>query len=467
MAPKMIRLFRHSISTNAFILALLEFCLLTFFVYQNFEALLMVAEGHYFLTCLSFSSLIILIFASLGLYNRDITSNRKIMAVRFLFAIGLLLIIATLINKVVFQMTGGMLYYPSWVLMIRVFIIGFFLFLIRMIYVQTIALRFLRKILVIGAGHMAERLNELFESPNMYGIKFVGFIGVKDEAAEVPAFMSLARNDFNLEKLADLFRQFRAEEIVFAPDDKRGISLEAFLHLKLKGYKIYDFQSFIEQEKGRIEVEHLNMSNFVFTDGFTFGLFHDFVKRFFDLIIAFLIFVITLPIVIVAMICIKIESKGAALFSQERVGLEGKTFQLHKLRSMTMDAEKKSGPKWAAENDERITRIGCILRKTRIDELPQLWNVIKGDMSFVGPRPERPVFVKDLAKKIPYYQERHVVKPGITGWAQINYPYGASLEDAKEKLCYDLYYAKNRSLFLDLTILLQTVRVIIWPTGVR
>lgn len=463
----MIRLFRHSISTNAFILALLEFCLLTFFVYQNFETLLLAGEGHYFLICVSFSILIILVFMSLGLYNRDITTNQKIMAIRFLFAIGLLLIVATCINKIVFHMTGGMLYYPSWVLMLRVFIVGFFLFLIRMIYVQTIALRFLRKILVIGAGRMAERLNELFENPSMHGIKFVGFIGVKDENVGMPAFMSLARDDFKLEKLAELFRQFRAEEIVFAPDDKRGISLEAFLHLKLKGYKIYDFQSFVEQEKGRIEVEHLNMSGFVFTDGFSFGFVHDVLKRAFDLIIASLIFMITLPVIIMAIICIKIESKGPALFSQERVGFEGKPFQLYKLRSMNVDAEKKSGPKWAAENDDRITRIGRILRKTRIDELPQLWNVIKGDMSFVGPRPERPVFVSDLAKKIPYYQERHVVKPGITGWAQINYPYGASLEDAKEKLCYDLYYAKNRSLFLDLTILLQTVRVVLWPTGVR
>jgi lipopolysaccharide/colanic/teichoic acid biosynthesis glycosyltransferase len=162
-----------------------------------------------------------------------------------------------------------------------------------------------------------------------------------------------------------------------------------------------------------------------------------------------------------------VEGKGPVLYRQERVGLRGQVFTLLKFRSMTQDAEVNGSPVWAAQRDPRITRVGWFIRKTRIDELPQLYNVLRGYMSFVGPRPERPYFVNRLAQSIPYYQERHAVKPGITGWAQVNYPYGASLEDARNKLSYDLYYLKNRGLFLDLIILIRTVRVVLWPDGAR
>ena len=190
-------------------------------------------------------------------------------------------------------------------------------------------------------------------------------------------------------------------------------------------------------------------------------------KRAFDIVASGLLLVVTLPIILLTAIAIKLESKGPAFYRQRRVGLYNEGFDILKLRSMRQDAEVAGKAVWAAEDDPRITRIGRFIRKVRIDELPQTWTVLKGEMSFVGPRPERPQFVQQLEEQLPFYAERHMVKPGITGWAQINYPYGASIEDARHKLEYDLYYAKNYSPFLDMLILLQTLRVVLWPAGAR
>ena len=190
-------------------------------------------------------------------------------------------------------------------------------------------------------------------------------------------------------------------------------------------------------------------------------------KRLFDIVVSLIILLITLPFSLIAAVLIKLESPGPILYRQERVGLHGDTFMVLKLRSMRQDAETGGSPQWAQLRDPRVTRVGAFTRKTRIDELPQLINVLRGDMSFVGPRPERPFFVDQLSKEIPFYRERHCVKPGITGWAQINYPYGASLEDSRQKLSYDLYYVKNHGLFLDFIIILSTVRVILMQQGAR
>ena len=195
-------------------------------------------------------------------------------------------------------------------------------------------------------------------------------------------------------------------------------------------------------------------------------MFSSAVKRIFDITASLILLALTLPVIVLFAGIVKLDSKGPAFFRQQRVGLYGEPFRLIKLRSMRTDAEK-DGAKWAEENDPRITRVGRLIRKLRIDELPQTWSVLKGQMSFVGPRPEVPKFVDSLEEEIPFYGERHMVKPGITGWAQINYPYGASIEDSRRKLEYDLYYAKNYTPFLDFVILLQTVRVILWPEGAR
>jgi exopolysaccharide biosynthesis polyprenyl glycosylphosphotransferase len=204
----------------------------------------------------------------------------------------------------------------------------------------------------------------------------------------------------------------------------------------------------------------------VYSDGFIFGVIDRVLKRIFDLVVSLVVLIVTSPLLLAGMVAVRWEGPGSVLYRQERVTRNGRVFWIMKLRTMRVDAEQ-GGAVWAAAKDTRITRVGAFLRRTRIDELPQLINILKGDMSFVGPRPERPVFVAELAAKIPLYHERHMVKAGLTGWAQINYPYGASIDDARTKLSYDLYYVKNFSILFDIVIQLQTLRVVLWPSGVR
>ena len=223
----------------------------------------------------------------------------------------------------------------------------------------------------------------------------------------------------------------------------------------------------MERETGRVDLDTLNPSWLIFSDGFSSGrALSSVAKRLFDIAASGLLLMLTFPLIALFALLVKLDSRGPAFFRQQRIGLYGQPFTLLKLRSMRTDAEA-GGAQWASEDDPRITRLGRFIRKVRIDELPQVWTVLRGRMSFVGPRPEVPQFVEDLENRLPYYAERHMVKPGITGWAQINYPYGASIEDSRRKLEYDLYYAKNYTPFLDLLILLQTLRVVLWPEGAR
>jgi len=266
--------------------------------------------------------------------------------------------------------------------------------------------------------------------------------------------------------LADIVYRLGVSEIVVAADDRRGLPVSQLLHCKLAGIKVIDFLDFWERETRTIDLEALRPSWLFYSDGFRCGPLDEFLKRAFDIVVSVGLLLLTLPLWMVTAGAIKLESTGPIFYQQKRVGLHGRTFTILKFRSMRADAET-DGPRWAAERDPRITRVGMIIRKLRIDELAQIFNVLRGDMSFVGPRPERPFFVAELAQKIPYYSERHWVRPGITGWAQVNYPYGASTEDAWIRLTYDLYYVKNRSIFLDCVILLQTARVIFWNYGAR
>ena len=236
------------------------------------------------------------------------------------------------------------------------------------------------------------------------------------------------------------------------------------LDCKVEGIDVVDYQIFWERENGGIDIEALEPSWLTYSDGFRLSPLNNAMKRAFDIIVSLGLLVCALPVMAIAAVAVRLECPGPVLYRQERVGFGGKSFNILNFRSMRDDAER-DGIRWAANSDPRVTRVGHIIRKFRIDELPQLFNVLRGDMSFVGPRPERPFFVGQLAKAIPFYGERHSVKPGITGWAQVNSPYGASIEDAKQKLAYDLYYVKNRTLFLDLVILVHTVRVILFSEG--
>ncbi len=268
------------------------------------------------------------------------------------------------------------------------------------------------------------------------------------------------------EPLHVLARRLDVDDIVVAFEERRGsLPTEELLRCRLEGIVVQEAESFYERLTGKIPAEAMRPSYLIFNTGFAQHPLAAFAKRLFDLVLAASGLLLTWPLLLVVALAIRLDSRGPVLFRQERSGQRGRTFTLNKFRSMLADAEKLTGPVWATEDDPRVTRVGRILRKTRIDELPQLFNVLGGSMSLVGPRPERPNFVEELARKIPYYHQRHIVRPGITGWAQINYPYGNTVEDALQKLQYDLFYIKYQSLLFDLSILFTTVKTVVLRRG--
>jgi sugar transferase (PEP-CTERM system associated) len=322
---------------------------------------------------------------------------------------------------------------------------------------------FRRRVLVLGAGLRAQRLRELGERSES-GFVIVGYIGMSESQPVVEE--AIARTAIH--NLTRFVENLGVSEVVLALEERRNaLPLNDLLRIKTAGVHVNDFSSFLERETGRVDLDTLNPSWLIFSDGFSSGrAVSSIAKRIFDVTASALLLALTAPVIVLFAVLVKLDSKGPAFFRQTRVGLFGQNFDVIKLRSMRQDAEV-AGAQWACKNDPRITRLGGLIRKLRIDELPQTWSVLKGEMSFVGPRPERPEFVSGLEEDLPYYAERHMVKPGITGWAQVNYPYGASVEDSRHKLEYDLYYAKNYTPFLDLLIILQTVRVVLWHEGSR
>lgn len=322
---------------------------------------------------------------------------------------------------------------------------------------------FRRQILVLGAGHRAARLQQLSLRPES-GFRIRGFVAMAGREVAVPS--AVLRD--SIDNLTGFVEAMGVSEVVLALEERRNaLPLADLLRIKTTGVHVNDFASFLERETGRIDLDTVNPSWLIFSDGFSSGqAVSRALKRLFDVLASTVMLAVTAPLILLFALLVRLDSDGPAFYRQRRVGLYGKPFDVLKLRSMRADAEV-NGAQWAERDDPRITRIGNFIRKTRIDELPQLWTVLKGQMSFVGPRPERPEFVGELERILPFYAERHMVKPGITGWAQINFPYGASVEDARHKLEYDLYYTKNYSPFLDLLILLQTLRVVIWNEGAR
>jgi sugar transferase (PEP-CTERM system associated) len=326
-----------------------------------------------------------------------------------------------------------------------------------------------RQLLIVGAGMRAwdllRMLNKEGASLN-YDIAFLHdpVLGRIDQRLACDPDGNILRAD--LSHVLETAREVGADQIVIAPDERRGMDLGQLLACKKAGFPVVQYLSFVEHEFRRVDIKRMDLGWLVFSDGFYFGAIDRFLKRAFDLAVSLIMLVLTAPLVLLGILAIRAGGRGPVFYRQERVTLDGNVFQILKLRTMRTDAEA-SGAVWAAEKDHRITRAGLILRRARIDELPQLINILKGEMSFVGPRPERPIFVEELAARIPLYRERHMVKAGLTGWAQVNYPYGASVDDARSKLSYDLYYVKNFSILFDFVILLQTLRVVLWPSGVR
>ena len=322
---------------------------------------------------------------------------------------------------------------------------------------------FAQRVLILGVGPLAETMEQaLGLSKDNYVL--AGFVQPETDVMTVSADRVVGR----VEDIRELAARHRATELVVSLSERRGVlPMRELLKCKLSGINVLDASCFYEKMVGKLLVENIQPSWFVYSSGFRNTPFRLFFKRILDVVCSVFGILVALPLFPLVALVVKFDSPGPVLFKQKRVGEGDRDFYILKFRTMCQDAEKKTGAVWATENDPRVTRVGNFLRKTRLDEIPQLFNVLRGDMSFVGPRPERPEFVSRLSETIPYYNKRHFIKPGVTGWAQICYPYGASEEDALEKLRYDLYYIKNYSILLDLSIILETVKTVIYGRGGR
>ncbi|HET9629114.1 MAG TPA: TIGR03013 family XrtA/PEP-CTERM system glycosyltransferase [Novosphingobium sp.] len=406
-----------------------------------------------------FAAIMLTAMIAVGVYNAESLRSLRYAGARLLVAISL----GTIgISFVDWAFRGGLFWRSTLAYAMAAAVL--FLVANRLIIGGILgAHAFRRRVLVLGAGHRADRLRQLGERPEV-GFVIVGYIGMSDAKPVIDE----AINRSAIHNLKRFVENLGVSEVVLALEERRNsLPLPDLLRIKTAGVHVNDFSSFIERETGRVDLDTVNPSWLIFSDGFSSGrAVSSVAKRLFDIGASCLLLLFTLPVIALFAVLVKLDSRGPAFFRQRRVGLYGQPFHVIKLRSMCDDAEP-AGAQWATKNDPRVTRIGRFIRKVRIDELPQAWTVLKGEMSFVGPRPERPEFVADLEDKLPYYAERHMVKPGITGWAQINYPYGASIEDSRHKLEYDLYYAKNYTPFLDLLIILQTLRVVLWREGAR
>jgi sugar transferase (PEP-CTERM system associated) len=319
-------------------------------------------------------------------------------------------------------------------------------------------------VLILGTGDLARKLaSEILNTPGV-GIRIVGFL--TDDRAMIGKSLINPIVIGHVSELLDTLEKGKINRVVVAMPDSRGkLPVTELLDLKLKGATVEEGATLYEKITGKIAVENLRPSWLIFSGGFKKSRWTLLLKRLFGVLFSVIGLLVSLPIMIAVSIAIKLDSRGSVFFRQERVGENGRVFELLKFRSMCEDAEACTGPVWARKDDQRVTRVGKLLRKFRLDELPQFINVLKGDMSFVGPRPERPHFVRELTQRVPYYNLRHTIKPGITGWAQIKYKYGATLDDTIEKLQYDLFYIKNLSLSLDLIILFQTVKIVLLQRG--
>ena len=315
------------------------------------------------------------------------------------------------------------------------------------------------KVYVLGTGERALRLVQGLRQRKELGVEVIGWSGNVEGA--------LTR-DSAAAHLMEVAGSQRVHRVIVAMSDRRGtFPVEELLQLRLNGVRIEEATSWLEKISGRIEVDQLYPSWLIFADGFRFSSSFNLMRRALSMLVSLILLLVVLPVLPFVILAIKLDSKGPVLYRQKRVGRAGHSFYCYKFRTMRQDAEADTGPTWAGDDDPRITRFGKFLRSSRIDEIPQLWCVFKGDMGFVGPRPERPEFVEWLTKEIPYYGVRHAVRPGITGWAQVRYKYGNTIEDAKEKLQYDLFYIKNASLGLDILIMFQTIKIVLLGRGAQ
>lgn len=460
----MIRLFGHYVSKFYLLLGMAEFLVMFYSLLAGFymrfamgELRLVDTPETLSYTALAYATAMSLSMISVGLYQRGLPFSAGL-----LVRIGLSFLIASVAMSVVFytfpdlRVWRGVLIFAM--LFTSVGVLGLRSLFFRLTHSEAQS----TNVLVLGTGRQAEMIAEL--EPRQPGFRVVGYVPVNEQETNIPSERWLPHD----RRLIEMVLKHQIDEIVVAPDDRRlRLPVDEILDCKMSGTMVLDLLSFFEKETSRIKLDVLHPSWIFFSDGFQFSGVAQFSKRILDLLVGVVIFLLAWPLMLMVALAIRIESggKGPIFFHQVRVGLNGKTFRVHKFRSMRTDAEADGVARWATKNDSRITRVGNFIRKTRLDELPQVFNVLRGQMSLVGPRPERPEFVEQLEREMPFYAERHRVKPGLTGWAQLSYPYGATIEDARNKLEFDLYYVKNASVFLDLIILLETVEVVLWSKG--
>ncbi|WP_277751633.1 TIGR03013 family XrtA/PEP-CTERM system glycosyltransferase [Pseudoxanthomonas composti] len=399
--------------------------------------------------------------AALGLYQSHVRHSINDLLLRLTLSFGfggVALAVAYYLIPVVYIGRG---------VMVMALVLAFIgITLLRLLVLHVIRVESLRqRILVVGAGTNANLLNtRLRRRSDRATFVIVGFVPVEGQVVEVDRSL-LVEGKLPLGELAT---RLQIDEILIAPDERRGgLPMEQMLECVQRGISIIDLSTFFEREAGMVQLNVADPSWLVFSGGFDYSTPRRLSKRCFDLAAAFLLLLVAWPFMLLVAAAVWLESGGPVLYSQERVGEGGRHFKLTKFRSMRVDAEGDGKARWASRGDDRVTRVGKFIRLTRLDELPQLFAVLRGHMSFVGPRPERPQFVDMLNHEIRYYGVRHCVKPGLTGWAQLRYPYGASVKDAEEKLKFDLFYVKNHGLVFDLMILLQTVEVVMFGRGAR
>jgi sugar transferase (PEP-CTERM system associated) len=409
-----------------------------------------------------FAATLVCLNGAFGLYRRERSLSVKSYLLRVILApaIGIPLAFA-----VTHLLPGAERLQDQWELAVLLALLG--LLLIRhAIVLPLVATLLPHRVLVLGTGPEARLVETSLALSNPLGIRLLGFYALeKNQDLAIPPARVIAKAT----SLEETVRDLGIDEIIIAVRQQRGgvLPLRSLLDCRLSGVQITDLAGYFERVHGQVPIESLKVSWLIYGQGFRQSVLRSVVKRAFDLVVSLGLIIVTMPVAAVAALLIASEGGGPIIYRQQRVGLHGRPFTVYKMRSMARDAEKNGQAAWASLNDARITRVGRLLRRTRIDELPQLFNVVKGEMSFVGPRPERPEFVSMLTEQIPFYAVRHSVKPGLTGWAQVRYSYGATVEQSVRKLEYDLYYVKNHTLFLDLVILFETVRVVLLGEGAR
>ncbi len=458
----MIRLFRHHVSFGSVLMLTADTVLLLVVV----PLAVSIHEGARqtvgtLLPAVVFAALMLALNGSLGLYRREGGAGFGAHLGRVLLAVALGMPVAYML----FSVTPHGYEARSAIGYTIVLTLCGLILLRQVVFWASTAGVGAKRVLIIGTGEDAAGVEKALATLGYPSLAIVGFYPVT-QGNQSPAVAADRILPSTL-PLSEVVSGLGVKEVIVAVREQRGgvLPMRELIECRVSGVPVTDLAGMYERVRGEVPIESLKASWLIYGQGFAQGGLRTFVKRTFDLLVSIALLLLNLPLMLLTALAVRLESPGAVIYRQERVGRGGRAFMCLKFRSMRADAEQDGVARWAVQSDPRVTRVGRFIRKMRIDELPQLINVLRGDMSFVGPRPERPTFVNELKQTIPYYDLRHSVKPGITGWAQVRYSYGASVEDARKKLQFDLYYVKNHSLFLDLLILVETVRVVLFREG--